>query len=100
MMVRLSAPPPPPFPAGREPPTREPFIPPGASQEWLLVRDEMIRAKAFRKWEQAGCPDGLSDYFWREAEREWSDSLLLPTGRRPQANLTSRYSSWVAAASL
>jgi hypothetical protein len=30
----------------------------------------LVRELAYLKWEQAGRPEGLSDYFWREAERD------------------------------
>lgn len=32
--------------------------------------EELIRALAYRKWEEAGCPHGEQDRFWQEAEQE------------------------------
>lgn len=34
---------------------------------------EKIRARAFQLWERAGQPDGRSDEFWFEAEREMAE---------------------------
>ena len=31
---------------------------------------DIIRRRAYQKWEAAGWPDGQSDRFWLEAERE------------------------------
>ena len=32
--------------------------------------DEDIKVAAYLKWETAGKPEGKSDYFWQEAEKE------------------------------
>ncbi|HEV7279800.1 MAG TPA: DUF2934 domain-containing protein [Pirellulaceae bacterium] len=32
--------------------------------------EELVRALAYRKWEEAGCPHGEQDRFWQEAEQE------------------------------
>jgi Protein of unknown function (DUF2934) len=35
--------------------------------------EEVIRARAYSLWEQAGCPDGDGVRFWLEAEKELSN---------------------------
>lgn len=39
--------------------------------DWLKIMDEeQIRTLAYFKWEAAGKPDGRSEEFWQEAEKE------------------------------
>lgn len=35
-----------------------------------LDREQEIRERAYRRWEQEGCPEGQADDHWRQAERE------------------------------
>ena len=44
---------------------------------WELPRYEWVRQTAYEKWEVAGRPEGQSDRFWSEAEREYSERLLI-----------------------
>ena len=32
--------------------------------------NEQIRRRAFQLWEEAGCPEGVGNEFWLQAERE------------------------------
>jgi hypothetical protein len=32
--------------------------------------DQVVRERAYLLWEQAGCPDGRADDFWRQAQHE------------------------------
>lgn len=32
--------------------------------------EQLIRELAYKKWEDAGCPEGCADQFWAEAEEE------------------------------
>ena len=53
----------------------------GARPKWQVpsarkrTKDECIRERAYLKWEQAGRPEGMSERFWQEAEREYRESL-------------------------
>lgn len=38
------------------------------------TKEECIRERAYDKWEQAGRPEGMSERFWQDAEREYSAS--------------------------
>lgn len=38
------------------------------NKEWWI--EEKIRELAYFKWECAGCPNDMADYFWIEAEKE------------------------------
>jgi len=41
-----------------------------------------IRCIAYQLWEEAGCPDGMSDHFWFEAE-EHARRILGPNWDQP-----------------
>lgn len=45
----------------------------GISFHFSVVTEEEIRQLAYLKWEQAGKPEGNSDYFWNLAEQELND---------------------------
>lgn len=61
----------------------------GAQQTWPLEKlgrkskDEFVQERAYLKWEQAGRPDGMSEHFWQEAEREYRDVQDKPAGHDP-----------------
>jgi len=35
----------------------------------MTEREQQIRERAHRLWEEAGCPEGRDNEFWQEAER-------------------------------
>jgi hypothetical protein len=40
-------------------------------------RDDLgIQERAYRLWEEAGCPDGRREEFWLEAERQIKEERL------------------------
>ncbi len=45
-----------------------------AINNWREWRDSQIRIIAYLKWETAGRPEGKSEDFWLEAEKEGWDS--------------------------
>ena len=47
----------------------------------MTEREQQIRERAHRLWEEAGCPQGRDDEFWHEAERAIEEEE--PAGRRP-----------------
>ena len=53
----------------------------------MTEREQQIRERAHRLWEEAGCPQGRDDEFWHEAERaieeEEEQGSGEPAGRRP-----------------
>ena len=60
-----------------------------------------IRDRAYLKWEQAGRPDGLSDHFWHEAEREFGPRRMLAetsAPRKPRSPLYRTFLRGLAAA--
>jgi hypothetical protein len=42
----------------------------GSKSDNGVTRDDEIRNLAYRKWEEAGCPDGDGLPFWLAAEHE------------------------------
>lgn len=50
----------------------------------LLTEDELDEAKAqveeaaYFKWLDAGCPQGVADEIWQEAELEWIEYCYVP----------------------
>jgi hypothetical protein len=59
-------------------------------------RDEQVRRRAYKLWEQAGRPDGRQDDFWHQASAEgvWED--LIDAGSAdedPKAGLEEAASS-------
>jgi hypothetical protein len=40
------------------------------TQENVLPMEDNIRIKAYELWEQNGCPEGQSEYFWFKAIEE------------------------------
>jgi hypothetical protein len=49
----------------------------GGSDEY---RRELVRARAYEIWEQAGCPEGRHDEHWAQAERELGLKVSEPAG--------------------
>lgn len=47
----------------------------------MTEREQQIRERAHRLWEEAGRPEGRDDEFWREAERALDEES---GGRKPQ----------------
>jgi hypothetical protein len=43
--------------------------------------EEELRSLAYRLWEEAGCPDGRADEFWKQARLQ-----LCPEGSPTQAD--------------
>lgn len=47
----------------------------------FLPQPEEIAARAYKIWQQQGCPDGCEEQHWRQAEQEISrdgSSVLIP----------------------
>lgn len=40
------------------------------NSDYNINRVEKVRELAYYKWQNAGCPDHMSDHFWAEAESE------------------------------
>lgn len=67
------------------------------SLETLLLSDEELRVAhreveklAYRKWKEAGGPEGRDGEFWRAAELEWIEYYYVPdrkssAARRPKS---------------
>ena len=36
----------------------------------MKISDEAVRQRSYEIWQQAGCPDGLSDQHWFQAKTE------------------------------
>lgn len=63
------------LPAGDLKPRSEQAIPP-ADPNTLGVTADDIRQLAYRKWEEAGRPEGDGTEFWLQAERELKHAFL------------------------
>ena len=48
------------------------------SPEELETARERVRALAYRKWCEAGCPADDSEFYWHEAERQWIEHEYIP----------------------
>jgi hypothetical protein len=48
------------------------------SDERRAAAQEEIQRNAYFKWQNAGCPEGDSMRFWREAEYEWIEFNYVP----------------------
>lgn len=55
------------------------------SLDTLLLTDDELRIArreveklAYRKWKEAGSPEGRDAEFWREAELEWIEYYYVP----------------------
>ena len=50
----------------------------------MTEREQQIRERAHRLWEEAGCPEGRDNEFWERAERALDEEDRDETsGRRP-----------------
>jgi hypothetical protein len=65
--------------------------------------EEQIRNYAHQLWEKAGCPEGKSDDFWRQAETELdaegetnepTTAAIIETQTRPTRLSRQRRSQW------
>jgi len=48
----------------------------------MTEREQQVRERAHRLWEEAGCPQGRDDEFWHEAERAIEEEQGSDKGRR------------------
>jgi hypothetical protein len=64
-----------PAPASRQPAV-ESQPPPPADPRTLNITDDDIRQLAYRKWDEAGRPEGDGTVFWLQAERELKHAFM------------------------
>lgn len=48
------------------------------TEQELQTARSQVQEMAYRKWQEAGCPEDAAQRFWLEAEREWMEQFYVP----------------------
>lgn len=70
-----------------------PGYPVGMPQPSLIPSTDEIRELAYYLWQEAGCPEGVDDLMWEEANR-WCDTIYLTQWRYNRRLRYTAYYLW------